>query len=153
MRTTPLSRRFIMNFLLVLLSLILIPLGNATMVLAEVKEPPPYEGSDALKSMKALAGTWEGTHTMHGKEIPATIEYKVSSNGSTVVETMFPGTAHEMVNVYHDKSGKLAMTHYCSVGNQPHLDLTWPQWREIHCHFRYLRKIPRTWRMKVTCMT
>ena len=30
---------------------------------------------------------------------------------------------HEMINVYHDKAGKLAMTHYCAMGNQPHLDL------------------------------
>ena len=59
------------------------------MSLAEVTEPPPYEGSAALKTMKALAGTWEGTHIMQRKEIPAKIEYKVSSNGSTVVETMF----------------------------------------------------------------
>ncbi len=110
-----------MKFLPTFLSLILLAMGNAA--LAEVQEPPPYEGSAALQSMKALAGTWEGTHTMQGKEIPAKIEYKVSSNGSTVVETMFPGTKHEMVNVYHDKTGKLAMTHYCSVGNQPHLDL------------------------------
>ncbi len=97
-----------------------------TVIFAEKAQemPPPYEGSDALKAMKALAGTWEGTHVMDGKEVPGKIEYKVSSNGSTVVETMFPGSPHEMVNVYHDKSGTLAMTHYCSVGNQPHLDLT-----------------------------
>jgi hypothetical protein len=112
-----------MKFLLAFLSLCLMAMGGTTLTLAEVTEPPPYEGSVALKTMKALAGTWEGTHIMQGKEIPAKIEYKVSSNGSTVVETMFPGSTHEMVNVYHDKSGKLAMTHYCSVGNQPHLDL------------------------------
>ena len=112
-----------MKFLLAFLSLCLMAMGDTTLTLAEVTEPPPYEGSVALKTMKVLAGTWEGTHIMQGKEIPAKIEYKVSSNGSTVVETMFPGSKHEMVNVYHDKSGKLAMTHYCSVGNQPHLDL------------------------------
>jgi hypothetical protein len=112
-----------MKFLLAFLSLCLMAMGDTTLTLAEVTEPPPYEGSVALKTMKVLAGTWEGTHIMQGKEIPAKIEYKVSSNGSTVVETMFPRSPHEMINVYHDKSGKLAMTHYCSVGNQPHLDL------------------------------
>jgi hypothetical protein len=112
-----------MKFLLALLALCLMTMGGTTLSLAEVTEPPPYEGSPALKTMKSLAGTWKGTHLMQGKELPASVEYKVSSNGSTVVETMFPGTPHEMVNVYHDKAGKLAMTHYCSVGNQPHLDL------------------------------
>jgi hypothetical protein len=111
-----------MKGILALISLCVVTL-TPTLGFTEEMELPPYEGSPALKTMKTLAGTWEGTHVMHGKEIPATIEYKVSSNGSTVVETMFPGSKHEMVNVYHDKSGKLSMTHYCSVGNQPHLDL------------------------------
>jgi len=112
-----------MKFLFALIPCCLLAVGSTTLSFAEVTEPPPYEGSPALKTMKSLAGTWNGTHLMQGKELPASIEYKVSSNGSTVVETMFPGTPHEMVNVYHDKAGKLAMTHYCSVGNQPHLDL------------------------------
>ncbi len=113
-----------MKFLLVLILLCALAMGGVALSLAEeMNPPPPYEGSPALKTMKALAGSWEGTHMMHGKEIPAAIEYKVSSNGSTVVETMFPGSPHEMINVYHDKAGKLAMTHYCAMGNQPHLDL------------------------------
>ncbi len=113
-----------MKFLLSTISLCIMTLFT-TLCFAEKPEglPPPYEGSTALKAMKSLAGTWDGTHVMDGKEVPSKIEYKVSSNGSTVVETMFPGSPHEMVNVYHDKNGKLAMTHYCSVGNQPHLDL------------------------------
>ena len=114
-----------MKFLLALIPLCVVAIATTPVFAEEAKEMelPPYEGTPALKTMKALAGTWEGTHIMHGKEIPAKIEYKVSSNGSTVVETMFPGSPQEMVNVYYDKSGKLAMTHYCSVGNQPHLDL------------------------------
>lgn len=112
-----------MKFLLALLPLCLMAMGGAPLTLAEVTEPPPYEGSPALETMKTLAGTWKGTHLMQGKELPASVEYKVSSNGSTVVETMFPETPHEMINVYHDKAGQLAMTHYCSVGNQPHLEL------------------------------
>ena len=84
---------------------------------------PPYKGSDAFESMKQLEGTWEGTHVMGEKEDPVTVEYKVSSNGSTIIETFFPGHDHEMISVYHDKAGKLSMTHYCSIGNQPVMDL------------------------------
>ena len=29
----------------------------------------------------------------------------------------------EMVSVYNDEKGKLAMTHYCAMGNQPHMKL------------------------------
>ncbi|MGB0910191.1 MAG: hypothetical protein ACPGYT_07490 [Nitrospirales bacterium] len=84
---------------------------------------PPYKGSEAFESLKSLEGTWTGTHQMGEKEEPVTIEYKVSSNGSTLIETFFPGHKHEMISVYHDKDGKLSMTHYCSIGNQPELDL------------------------------
>jgi hypothetical protein len=33
---------------------------------------------------------------------------------------------HEMVTVHPDFNGKLTMTHYCSLGNQPHRELTNP---------------------------
>ena len=117
-----LTKGFMMKLLLIVLPLYTITL-LASPSSAGKMHMPPYEGSSALKAMKTLAGTWTGTHIMEGKEIPASVDYKVSSNGSAVVETMFPGTSQEMVTVYHDKGGKLAMTHYCSVGNQPHLDL------------------------------
>lgn len=84
---------------------------------------PPYKGSQPFESLKSLAGTWEGAKVSGEKEEPVKVEYKVSSNGSTVVETLFPGTPYEMITVYHDKGGKLTMTHYCAIGNQPQMDL------------------------------
>ncbi len=51
------------------------------------------------------------------------VVYEVTSNGSAVVERMGPGTPFEMVSVYYDEKGKLAMTHSCAVGNQPKLAL------------------------------
>ena len=36
-------------------------------------------------------------------------------------ETMFPGEAHEMTNLYHMDGGDLVITHYCTVGNQPRM--------------------------------
>ena len=84
-----------MKFLLVLISLCAIAMGGAALSLAEeMNPPPPYEGSPALKTMKSLAGSWAGTHMMHGKEIPAATKYKVSSNGSTVVERRMPRSPH-----------------------------------------------------------
>ena len=83
-------------------------------------------GTGEFERIKRLAGRWEGV-TQHGggKEEPAAVDYKVTSGGSAVVETLFPGTPHEMVSVYHtDGQGKLSMTHYCMIGNQPKLDLT-----------------------------
>lgn len=83
------------------------------------------KGSPELEQIKSLAGKWQGIATPHGnaKAESAAVEYKVTSGGSAVVETLFPGTPHEMVSVYHDKNGKLSMTHYCMLGNQPELEL------------------------------
>ena len=103
-----------LSSLLVVFSLFLF-LGWGVAMSGEM-HPPPYKGSEAFEAMKTLEGAWEGTHAMGEKEEPARVEYKVSSNGSTIIETLFPGTTYEMISVYHDKGGKLSMTHYCSIG-------------------------------------
>ena len=89
--------------------------------------PGPVSVSPELEKIKALAGHWEGTTTTDGKTEPAAVEYSVTSGGSAVVEKLFPGTPHEMVSVYHDEAGKLMMTHYCMLGNQPKLQLVGSQ--------------------------
>lgn len=89
----------------------------------EDHDVPPITGSKELQKMKSLEGEWQGVTVMDGKEMPVTVTYKTSSNGSVVVETLLPGTPHEMVSVYYDDNGKLSMTHYCAVGNQPHFTL------------------------------
>jgi hypothetical protein len=47
--------------------------------------------------------------------------YSVTAGGSAVVETVFPGSAHEMVTVYHADGPNLVLTHYCVEGNQPRM--------------------------------
>ena len=87
--------------------------------------PTPPASSAQLNQLKKLAGRWEGTSQHEGGAgEPAAAEYRVTSGGSAVMETLFPGTPHEMVSVYHDsRTGKPAMTHYCMLGNQPELEL------------------------------
>ena len=45
--------------------------------------------------------------------------YATTAGGSAVVETLFAGSEHEMVSVYHMDGDQLVMTHYCLLGNQP----------------------------------
>jgi hypothetical protein len=45
----------------------------------------------------------------------------VTAAGSAVVETVFPGSPHEMVTVYHADGPDLVLTHYCMEGNQPRM--------------------------------
>ena len=90
----------------------------------EHQMPGPKAGSPEFEKIKTLAGTWKGTAKTGDELTDAVVEYKVTSNGSAVIETLFPGTPHEMVSVYHDNAkGNLTMTHYCAFGNRPQLDL------------------------------
>jgi hypothetical protein len=83
----------------------------------------PYTGSKEFERMKQLAGAWEGTSDMGKEGEKVRVEYRLTSGGSAVVETLSPGSAEEMVSVYHDRKGKLAMTHYCTLRNQPRMTL------------------------------
>ncbi len=84
------------------------------------EHPMAPKGSAELERLKGLAGTWEGKSPMG----PATIQYKVTGGGSTVEETIMPGTPGEMTTVFYDQDGKVQLTHYCALGNHPSMKLT-----------------------------
>ena len=76
--------------------------------------------------MKQLVGKWQGTTTPMGpndKPAPAVTEFRLTSGGSAIEENLAKGSPHEMVDMYTDEGGRLAMTHYCAMGNQPHMKL------------------------------
>jgi len=84
----------------------------------------PYSGSQAFEQMKQLVGNWELTMDMGQGPQTFNANYKLTSGGSVIVETMMVGTPMEMINVYHDNSRKnLNMTHYCAGHNQPKMSL------------------------------
>src|SRR5437016_10617001 len=88
--------------------------------LASAGQPgDPYHGSAEFERMKSLAGTWKGTHDMGKGPMEVTVVYTVVAGGSAVEERFFAGTPNEMVTMYHDKQGKLSLTHYCMLHNQP----------------------------------
>ena len=78
--------------------------------------------ADAFASLKKLQGEWRGPASMKGMP-PSHSIYRVTAGGSAVEETIFPGTKMEMLSVYHLDKSNLVMTHYCAIGNQPHVKL------------------------------
>jgi len=78
-----------------------------------------HAGSEQLEKIKKLSGIWEGSESESDNEMNVTLEYKVTAGGSAVIETLFPGTPKEMISIYHDRKGKLFMTHYCMLKNRP----------------------------------
>lgn len=81
---------------------------------------PPYRGSAGFERMKTLVGKWQGESPMIGK---MNTEFRLIAGDSVIEERFAGGTPMEMLSVYHDVNGKLTMTHYCMLRNQPRMKL------------------------------
>ncbi|HUR28489.1 MAG TPA: hypothetical protein VM509_09905 [Planctomycetota bacterium] len=106
-----------------LLLLCLVPLVSCVAVTKEIREEQPERSARAFDILKSLAGKWHGTSTSGDKQFPVDVTYEVASGGTVVMERLFPASEHEMISMYHRDGAKLVMTHYCSGGNQPRMDL------------------------------
>jgi hypothetical protein len=89
--------------------------------------PPEVGGQSASAAapfdwFKKLAGEWVAAEDGEMfKKGDVVARYTVTAAGSAVVETVFPGSPHEMVTVYHADGPDLVLTHYCMEGNQPRM--------------------------------
>ena len=90
---------------------ILTLLALALALQGEKKSNPKFE------QLKKLEGVWESSD----KNNPTAITYKIGSAGTIVKETISMGNHGDMLTVYHLEGDGLGMTHYCAVGNQPHM--------------------------------
>jgi hypothetical protein len=74
-----------------------------------------------LGALKQLAGDWVEVGK-DGKPTAKVISsFRVTARGTAVQETLFPGSDHEMVTMYHLDGEDLILTHYCALGNQPRM--------------------------------
>jgi hypothetical protein len=101
----------------VLTSFIILTLAVAPLVGQQTGKNARFE------QFKQLAGDWVGKEKGKG-DMEIQVKYKVTSGGSAVVETLMPGTDHEMVTVIHPDGNDLLLTHYCMLGNQPQMKAT-----------------------------
>ncbi len=65
--------------------------------------------------LKKLVGDWAN------EKEPDRVasSWRLTAGGSTLQETLGPGTDHEMVTMYVMDGAELKLTHYCVMGNQP----------------------------------
>ena len=92
----------------------------ATAVCLNAEEPvKPKPGSPEFERMKTLVGSWKGTVDIGQGPVEMISQYRLLAGGSVVEEKCFVGTPNEMTTMYYDKDGKLALTHYCMMGNRP----------------------------------
>jgi hypothetical protein len=79
----------------------------------------PKQGSPEFERMKTLIGSWTGKTDMGQGPVDITINYRLLAGGSVLEERVLSGTPNEMVTMYFDNGDKLALTHYCMLGNRP----------------------------------
>jgi hypothetical protein len=93
----------------------------AALVAAGEEAPAEKPRHPQLERMKKLAGEWllVGADGQPTATIGAS--YRVTSGGSAVLETLFPGKDSEMVTMYYLDGGELVLTHYCCLANQPRM--------------------------------
>jgi hypothetical protein len=91
--------------------------GIAALDAGEMPKQKP--GSPEFEKLKSLVGTWTGKTDIGQGPVDMTVQYRLLAGGSVLEERVFAGTPHEMVTMYFDKGGKLALTHYCVMGNRP----------------------------------
>jgi len=128
----------IVNFTMLILSAIV--LVSIASYAGENQMAPPVIHSKDFEKMKGLVGVWEGKSEMGTGMEQVKVTYELTSAGNAIVERFDAGRPHEMVTVYHDYNGKLTMTHYCSLGNQPHMELMNPG--EVNMTFVLSEKAP-----------
>jgi hypothetical protein len=103
------------------LSLLLVVVVAVVAAPAWAAEKATSVSAQRFEALKGLAGDWVGLDK-DGKPTDKVVSsIRVTSGGHTVQETLFPGSDHEMVTMYHLDGDDLVLTHYCFLGNQPRL--------------------------------
>lgn len=84
---------------------------------AEHQHGAPAPTSPAFEKMKSLVGTWKADVPGMGESVAT---YTLHSDGSALVENLSTH-GEDMITVYYPTADGVAMTHYCSSHNQPHM--------------------------------
>jgi len=75
--------------------------------------------SAGFTRLSPLVGEWEG-QSPDGKAVH--VSYQLVSGGTALLERLQTGTDPEMVTVYAPDGDRVAVTHFCSAGNQPQME-------------------------------
>lgn len=102
-----------------------------------------FDAQAAFDRLAEMAGTWTGGAEGEGEAEEEALglkvkhTFQVSAAGNVIMETMNPGTDHEMINMYHLDGDDLVLTHYCAGGNQPRMRIVAEKSTADHFVFDY----------------
>jgi hypothetical protein len=75
------------------------------------------EGQKSFEKLKALAGSWDAT--FDGQPLHVTL--RVTSMGNPIMHEMKGTGPEDPITMITVDGDQLRLTHYCDVGNQPHM--------------------------------
>ena len=87
-------------------------------------KPRPVVQTPEWQKLSTLVGQWEGVIEEGGQKTPATVEVRMTADGSALMHVLGKDTPQEMVTMFHPDGDRLLATHYCAVHNQPRMALT-----------------------------
>jgi hypothetical protein len=73
------------------------------------------------QKLTSLVGQWEGSMEEGGQQMPATVEVRMTGDGSAIMHVMGKDSPYEMVTMIHPDGKRLLATHYCAAHNQPRM--------------------------------
>jgi hypothetical protein len=89
----------------------------AAMKMSTVPQTPEW------KTLLALVGNWDGTMEEGGQKMPATVDVRMTGDGSAIMHVLGKDSPYEMVTMIHPDGKRLLATHYCAAHNQPRMAL------------------------------
>ena len=112
-------RKFYVGLMAGVLTAVSAHAADEPVVIGEVTMPA-VESSAAFKHVEKKLGKWEGrmTQGLTGAVIDVSYEWKLTSGGNTITETLVEDGV-EMLTTYSDDNGELVVKHYCALGTQP----------------------------------
>lgn len=87
------------------------------------RKPSVVAQTPEWEKLKTLVGQWEGSVDEGGKSVAATLEVRLTGDGSAIMHVMGKDTPYEMVTMFHPDGRRLLATHYCAEHNQPRMAL------------------------------
>jgi hypothetical protein len=90
---------------------------SAAMKMSSVPQSPEWQ------RLKTLVGNWEGTMQEGGQTMPATVDVRMTGDGSAIMHVLGKDSPYEMVTMIHPDGKRLLATHYCAAHNQPRMAL------------------------------
>jgi flagellin-like protein len=94
--------------------------GSLLLIAIAAYAPSPAKATDSgFDRLKILVGDWVATGE-DGK--PFTNNIRLVSNGTALEETFQTDQDNQMVTLYSADGSRVALTHYCSMGNQPRME-------------------------------